>query len=119
MALTNARFGAAVGNQVILLCSRHLAAHLASAPGDQLFRWSGPAFVAILERPGPDIDVQTAVQHAMTAPMSRFFDTPSRTVYLPIKMTAETMALQGTSYAEVADAVERFVLTASASPGSD
>ena len=44
-----ARFGRPAAEEVILFYSVHLAQGLTA--GDQLFRWSGPAFLAVIERP--------------------------------------------------------------------
>jgi GGDEF domain-containing protein len=112
MQLTNARFGEAIGNQLIAFCSQHIGS-LFLHQGDRLFRWSGPAFVAILER-GETLDTFSAEVHRLIgAPMSRFFETPNRSVYLPIKVTAEAIPLFETSYAEVMSGIENFILTAS------
>jgi GGDEF domain-containing protein len=48
LQVINKRFGYATGDQILLRYSQHLAGHLKEE--DQLFRWRGPCFVAILER---------------------------------------------------------------------
>src|SRR5262249_53610601 len=101
MALTNARFGEAIGNQVIQYCSPHVAATLTKAK-DALFRWSGPAFVAILEREESLPAASSEIQRIVAAPLSRFFETPSRSVFLPIKLSADTISASNSSYAEIA-----------------
>src|SRR5262249_17600623 len=40
MSLTNAKFGAAIGDQVLLFCSQHIATRLVRV-NDLLFRWNG------------------------------------------------------------------------------
>lgn len=112
MALTNARFGEAIGNQVILFCSQHIAT-VVTRGNDSLFRWSGPAFVAVLERPDSASTVSAEVQRLISAPFSRFFETSSRSVYLPVKVTATVIPLFDTNYAEVSAQLERFILNAS------
>ena len=118
MALTNARFGEAIGNQVILFCSQHIATTVTRG-NDQLFRWSGPAFVAILERQESTLNVSSEVQRIASAPLSRFFETSSRSVYLPIKMTAIAVPLFDTNYAEVSAGIEDFILHASGQVHTD
>lgn len=118
MPLTNARFGEAIGNQVILFCSQHIATTVTRG-NDQLFRWSGPAFVAILERQESTMNVSSEIQRIVSAPLSRFFETASRSVYLPIKMTAAAVPLFDTNYAEVSAGIEQFVLQASGPVHSD
>src|SRR4051794_35335666 len=111
MNLTNARFGEAVGKQVLLNCSQHIASRL-SAPNDLLFRWTGPAFVAMMER--AEIESITGeVQRIASIPLNRFFETASRTVYLPMKLSGEMISTPGRGWAEVSDQLERFILKAS------
>jgi len=112
MALTNARFGESIGNQVILFSSQHIAT-LVTRNNDALFRWSGPAFVAILERTEPHATVAAEVQRLIAAPLSRFFETSNRSVYLPVKVTAHVVPLFDTNFAEVSAQVEKFILDTS------
>jgi GGDEF domain-containing protein len=112
MPLTNARFGEAIGNQVILFCSQHIATTVTRGE-DQLFRWSGPAIVAILERNESLSNVSSEVQRFVSAPFSRFFETSSRSVYLPIKMTATVVPLSNTNFAEVSAMIDHFMLLSS------
>lgn len=118
MALTNARFGEAIGNQVILFASQHVATAVAKQR-DLLFRWTGPAFVAVLERDEALLAVNSEVQRVISAPVSRFFETPNRSVYLPIKISGEVISLEEQSYAEVAGKIERFILNASGNCAGD
>ncbi len=118
MVLTNARFGEAIGNQVILFCSQHIATTVTRG-NDQLFRWAGAAFVAILERQESTLNVSSEVQRIVSAPLSRFFETASRSVYLPIKITATAVPLFDTNYAEVSAGIEQFILQASGPVHSD
>lgn len=112
MALTNARFGEAIGNQVILFCSQHLATAVLR-PDDLLYRWQGPAFVAIIERPESLQAVTSEIQRLAAAPISRHFETPSRSVYLPIRLTLEVVPLFETNVADVLGQVGRFILNTS------
>ncbi len=117
MALANARFGEAIGNQVIMFASQHLATAV-TKQHDQMFRWTGPAFVAVLERAEAMLSVSNEVQRTISSPISRFFETPTRSVYLPIKITGDVIPLEG-SYAEVSDKIERFILKASGNCAGD
>lgn len=109
MSLTNARFGESVGNQVLLFCSQHLGAHL-NRSGDQLFRWSGPGFIAVLQRQDSELAVTTEIQRIVSAQLSRFFETPSRTVFLPMKMTGEAILTAGRTFPQVCEMIEEFFL---------
>jgi GGDEF domain-containing protein len=118
MALINARFGESIGNQVILFSSQHIATTVTRAT-DLLFRWTGPAFLAIVERAESPLAVSAEVQRLISGPLSRFFETPSRSVYLPIKITAEVIRLFETNYAEVEERIQRFLLNAYRQAGLD
>jgi GGDEF domain-containing protein len=115
MAMTNARFGEAMGNQMILFCSQHISSRLTRA-NDLLFRWSGPAFLALIDRQDPHLAVTNEVQRMITVPLSRFIETPSRSVYLPMKITADVYPLWKTTSEEVMSRIERFVSAASGQP---
>lgn len=112
MALTNARFGESIGNQVILFCSQHIATAVLRAD-DHLFRWQGPAFVAVIERPESLQTVTSEIQRLGVAPISRHFETPSRSVYLPIRLTCEVVPLFETNVADVLGQIGRFILNTS------
>jgi GGDEF domain-containing protein len=118
MALTNARFGEAIGNQVVLFCSQHIATTIAHAT-DALFRWSGPAFVGIFQRTESPATVSAEIQRLMSAPFSRFFETSSRSVYLPVKVTASVIPLADTNFAEVSSKIEEFILQTSGQATSE
>ncbi len=48
LTMINSRFGFANGDQAIVTFSQQIAQRL--QPGDQLFRWRGPCFIAVLQR---------------------------------------------------------------------
>ena len=112
MGLTNARFGETIGDQVILFCSQHIATTI-TEPQDQLFRWSGPAFVVLLERSESLLTVSGEVQRALSTPLSRFFETATRSVYLPIKLTGEVYPLENATLPEVENHIQNYLLKAS------
>jgi GGDEF domain-containing protein len=116
MQLTNARFGPAIGNQLIEFCSQHIAASCLRST-DTLFRWSGPAFVAIIERAETPTVLAAEIHKLVSPPLGRFFEAPKRSVYLPIKMTAEAVPLFDTNYADVLGSIETFVLSVSGQAG--
>lgn len=112
MHLINARFGENIGNEILLYCSQHLATSLVR-PSDLLFRWMGPAFVAILDRPESPVVVAAEVRRAVSTPLSRFFDNASRTMYLPVKLSAETIAASSLDPCAVTGQVAQFIHHAS------
>jgi GGDEF domain-containing protein len=111
MGLTNARFGEAIGNQVMQFCGQHIATHLIRS-NDLLSRWRGASLLAVLERDGTEQAVTAEVQRIVSAPLSRFFETTSRTVYLPMKMSAEVIATTGKTWTEIEERIETFILHA-------
>ena len=116
MNLANARFGKAIGDhQVIVFCSQHLSTLINST--DSLYRWTGPAFVAILQRQESAVKVSGEIQRIVSTPLSRFFETASRTVYLPVKMTGDVFETRHQTYAKLTDQIEKFILSASGAVG--
>lgn len=61
MDYVNARFGSKIASEVLLFCSQLIASRLIQ-PADRLFRWKGPAFVALLQRDDSLIDVRQEVR---------------------------------------------------------
>ncbi len=118
MPLTISRFGDAIGDQVAIFCSQHVASVMAG-PGDALFRWSGPVFLAILDRKEATPAVIAEVQKVTSASFSRIFETPARSVYLPVKITADVIALFDTTQADVTQKIEGFIQKASGQMAGD
>ena len=108
MAVTNARFGEAIADQMLLFCSQHIATRLTKLH-DSLFRWRGPAFVVVLEREDSLLTVNSEVQRLLSAPLRRFFELPSRTVYLPLKLTGTAFAAADRTDVEIFEQIENYV----------
>jgi len=82
--LINARFGYAAGDEVLKTIQAHVQKHL--RPGDQLFRWRGPSFLAILKRPDPVDCVRAEVSRITMTRLQKTFDVGTRSVLVPIGM---------------------------------
>ena len=95
-----------------MFCSQHIAGRLTKTD-DAMFRWMGPAFVAILRREESELSVLSEIQRVASTPLSRFFETSSRTVYLPMKLSGEAFSLQTKTYDEVKERMEKFILRCS------
>jgi len=78
----NVRFGYAVGNQVLAALARHVEARL--QPGDILFRWSGPALLAMLPRQCTIDRLRTDLRPVFSNPMGATIDIGGRDVLIPI-----------------------------------
>ncbi len=112
MNYINARFGNTIGDKILFVCSQHLAAALVH-PGDTLYRWKGPAFIAILEREESQAHTENDIQRLLSAPLSQYLETPSRTVYLPIKLTGHTAPVEVNTFSSMEDWIEQYVLRSS------
>jgi GGDEF domain-containing protein len=78
-----ARFGNAVGNQVLRTFKEFFEKQL--TPGDRLFRWSGPAVVGLLERAESLETVRTEVRRMLDKPIdNKMFDVGGRQVLIPV-----------------------------------
>ncbi len=83
--LLNSRFGYEVGDRVLKTYLEELRIHL--PPGDQIFRWSGPAFLALLNRPDTIEKVREQLRFALQGKIERNFELSKRTVLLSITAT--------------------------------
>ncbi|MFN7992570.1 MAG: diguanylate cyclase [Bryobacteraceae bacterium] len=108
----NVKYGRVIGNSILLLISQHLA-ELVAGPSDGLFRWSGPAFVGVLERFDSVQNVKREVRNFVGTFVGRHFDWPDRSLYLPIRLRAEVFDLRSRVFAEVCNEIDSFILAAS------
>jgi GGDEF domain-containing protein len=100
IAIINARYGHAVGDQAIQAFVRYLLDHL--QPDDMLFRWSGPAFLAILEREAGLADVAKEAARVGGAQLEREFELQDRSVLIPISSVFQSFPLSEEKSAEAA-----------------
>ena len=80
--IINSRFGTAVGDRILMLFGQHLAQRL--SPTDQLFRWRGPGFLALIDRSGPEISVRADVARMVAARLEPEIELGGRSILLPI-----------------------------------
>jgi GGDEF domain-containing protein len=81
----NARFGYAVGDRMLAAFAEHFQGNLGA--GDQVFRWHGPALIALLER-GDELEaVRTEIRRFAETKLEKTVEVGSRTVMLPISAT--------------------------------
>ena len=85
VASINARFGYAVGDRVLNIYLEELRKQLSAA--DRIFRWSGPAFVALLNRPGRLEQVRDQLRFIVPAKLEKTIQLPNRTALLPVSAT--------------------------------
>ena len=81
--LINTRFGYAMGDRVLLTYSQLVAQAFSRA--DQLFRWSGPALMALLEREGQQMpQVREEVARFANQRVEKTLQVGGRSVLLPV-----------------------------------
>jgi GGDEF domain-containing protein len=83
--MINKRFGNAAGTQAFLLVSQHVAQQLAN--NDQLFRWRGPAFLALLDRRTPPVSVRAEMTKMLAERLKYEVSNGSRTMLLPLSVS--------------------------------
>ena len=80
-----ARFGDAIGDQVLAVAAEHVLTALPS--GDKLYRWEGPVLMAVLNRTAAIESVRAEVRRFAEKKLEKSFLTGSRSVVLPISTT--------------------------------
>jgi GGDEF domain-containing protein len=85
MQSINARFGYRVGDQVLRICRDSVEKQL--LPGDQMFRWTGPAMVLLLERTETLDIVRGLVKRILDSKLEQSFEIGTRSVMIPISMS--------------------------------
>ncbi|HWY45862.1 MAG TPA: diguanylate cyclase [Bryobacteraceae bacterium] len=78
----NARFGNVIGDQVLATFAQHFKEHLLAS--DRVFRWQGPAVIAVLEREGRLDKVCAEIRPFADAKLEKTVEVGARTVMLPI-----------------------------------
>jgi GGDEF domain-containing protein len=78
----NARFGYEVGNRVLRHFGEFMQQQL--SPGDRLFRWRGPALVALLESTEPLDQVRNRIRRIMELRVEQTLDIEGRSVMIPV-----------------------------------
>ena len=82
LQLLNRRFGREVGDEILLAFIRKLQKSLKAE--DRLYRWGGPALVALLHRPNNLDHVRGEVSHAIEEKMEHSIQSASRSVLIPV-----------------------------------
>jgi GGDEF domain-containing protein len=77
----NLKFGREVGDEVLREFARTMRKKL--SPGDQLFRWNGPALLALLPRPNSIEHVRSEVARIVDTKLQHTIETASRSIMIP------------------------------------
>ena len=78
----NARFGGAIGDQVLAELARHIQRNL--PPGDILFRWSGPSILVVMARQCSIDRMRLDIKPVFSKCLDREFDVGGRNVLIPV-----------------------------------
>lgn len=81
----NARFGYAVGDRILAAFAEHVKNGLSAR--DPVFRWQGPAVVALLERTERIDRVRAEVRQFADAKLEKTTEVGQRTILIPISAT--------------------------------
>ena len=82
LQVVNARFGNAIGDQVLGVAAEHFRAALLA--DDKLYRWQGPALLAVLNRTEDIGTVREEVRRFAEKKLEKSFSIGTRSVLLPI-----------------------------------
>jgi diguanylate cyclase (GGDEF)-like protein len=107
LPLINARFGYAAGDQIL----NHFATHIRQSlgPGDTIFRWGGPCFVAALERATGISEVRTELGAISNVRLEKTIQVGARVAMVPVASVWSVFSLaESQSVEAVCDKVEQF-----------
>lgn len=93
--LINAQFGYATGNRILRELSQHLRSALRKK--DQLFRWTGPAFVAVIERGDAPAKTEAEIQKITESRLEAAVQIGNGCVRLPIVRKSILLPLGGSA----------------------
>jgi GGDEF domain-containing protein len=110
--LVNARFGYATGDRILLRVGNHLVEKLPAQ--SRLFRWTGPAFVALMTRSEPLGDVEEEIRRITGVRIETDVQIGNGSVLLPAVLNSLVVPLASVSSAhELTSAIDGFVSEAS------
>jgi len=78
----NARFGYAVGDKVLAACAEHFRNSLSAS--DQLYRWHGPALIAVFTRAERIDQVRAEIRRFADSKLEKIVDIGNRSIVIPI-----------------------------------
>lgn len=106
--LCNARYGYATGNQILARVYGHLGTCL--SPEDRLFRWTGPAFMALIERVQDTGELQEEMDRISLVKLEAGVQIGNESVMLPIVRHSLLLPLAQTAgLAELTQRIDAFI----------
>ncbi len=105
--VVNRRFGFASGDEVLKLYSQYLERQFATK--DNLYRWRGPCFLAVLPRSGRVETVQAEVMRLTSVPFEKEIESAGRSMLFRISTALTVIPLAGAAdMAEIWDKIDAF-----------
>jgi diguanylate cyclase (GGDEF)-like protein len=111
--LINGRFGYAAGDEVLRLYLEALRTRL--SPADRIFRWNGPAFVVLLERPNRLESVRDQFRSVVPAKMEKTIHASNRTAMVSVSATWTVFSVTP-PVANLIDQLDKFLANRSLQP---
>ena len=108
LSAINAKYGRGVGDEVMLRVANHFAQHLSSATF--LYRWSGPALVALIAVPGAKEDVRRSWAKAAAAKQEVNLEVKQRHVFVVVETSMSFhLSTESASPEELFQKLDQFV----------
>lgn len=105
--LLNIKYGYSLGDSVLRCFLRHLMSSFADV--DELYRWSGPAFLALVHRKGGIISLRQEVSKITNQRMEETLVVNKRELLIPISASGLVLDVGGSHSAEnIVEAIEHF-----------
>ncbi len=104
--IINSRFGSTSGDRVLTTLGQRLAQRFIGT--DALFRWSGAAILALIERTGSEMAVRDEVARVASARLEQDIELSGRSVLLPISTSWVLVALKDSQAESVFKQLEAF-----------
>lgn len=105
--LINAQFGYSTGDRVLRAFCGHLKSFL--APEDHLFRWTGPAFVGLLDRKEEPAEIEADVERIAGFKLEAAVQIGNRSILLPVACASLLVPLtKGSTLTEVTTRLDAF-----------
>jgi GGDEF domain-containing protein len=106
--LMNARYGYSTGDQILRRVSNHLASCLTKEV--RVFRWTGPAFVALMEQPGEGAKIREEIDRITSAKLNVAVQIGNGSIMLPIPIISLLLSLpQIAGLAELTQRIDGFI----------
>ncbi len=112
----NSRFGASVGDRVLMTFGQHLAQRFSQS--DRLLRWRGPSFLALIDRKGPETTVRAEVARVASARLEQQIELAGRSVLLPVAASWMLTSIAASTPEEITQKLDAFAAGHAGAPAN-